>query len=139
MTANSVVDFYSQAANSLSTRVQPSIQRYLKRLLTDDEKKRLASYWLDALKELMPMESIAEVIASTIANHFTDDEINEIIRFYDTPVGQKLLGTTPILTKEVRKAERELIAKMADKETLKNLMEKFRKAFPEWLPKNEGA
>ena len=137
--ANNTEELYSQAANLVTARLQPSIQRYLKRPLSDDEKQRLVSYWVDALKELMPLESIEEVLASTIANHFTDEELGEIIQFYETPVGKKLLEITPTITKEFRSAERDLISKMGDKETLRKLLERFRKEFPDWLPKDEGA
>lgn len=137
--ANNTEELYSQAANLVAARLQPSIQRYLKRQLSGDEKQRLVLYWVDALKELMPIESIKEVLASTVANHFTDEELKEILQFYETPVGKKLLGITPTITKEFRSTERDLISKMGDKETLHRLLDRFRKEFPDWLPKNEGA
>ena len=39
--------------------------------------------------------------AVIVANHFTPDELRQIIAFYKGPVGSKLLGSGPTMTKEV--------------------------------------
>ncbi|MDT0644280.1 DUF2059 domain-containing protein [Zunongwangia sp. F363] len=52
-------------------------------------------------KELLAsMDDLYTQIAQVYVENFTEEEIDEILAFYDTPVGKKMVETTPELTKK---------------------------------------
>lgn len=47
------------------------------------------------------------MIAAIYDRHFTTDDLRQLLAFYDTPVGKKLLATLPTITQESVAAGRE--------------------------------
>ncbi len=50
---------------------------------------------------------LADMIAAVYDHQFSTDEIRQLLAFYDTPLGQKLLRTLPSLMQESMKAGQE--------------------------------
>ena len=46
------------------------------------------------------METLYTKMATVYMETFTEDEIDSILAFYDTPVGKKMVATTPEVTKK---------------------------------------
>jgi hypothetical protein len=64
----------------------------------NDTKKEL----MDWCSDILDWEKLRDQIADIYVQVFTEDELNELIRFYQSPVGQKLLEKTPeIMQKSV--------------------------------------
>ncbi len=55
---------------------------------------------LDEFEHHLPL--LIEAVAMIYAQHFTAEELAEIIRFYDTPTGQKLIKELPPIMKEAQ-------------------------------------
>ncbi|MDT0677412.1 DUF2059 domain-containing protein [Autumnicola musiva] len=52
-------------------------------------------------KELLTsMDELYAQIAEVYIENFTEEEIDKILAFYNTPVGEKMVGITPELTKK---------------------------------------
>ncbi|MFD2526387.1 DUF2059 domain-containing protein [Flavihumibacter stibioxidans] len=58
-----------------------------------------ASFWDEFMKEVTG-EELVELVVPIYAKHFTDAEIDELIKFYKTPVGRKLIEKLPFITQE---------------------------------------
>jgi hypothetical protein len=57
---------------------------------------------MDWCSDILDWEKLRDQIADIYVQVFTEDELNELIRFYQSPVGQKLLEKTPeIMQKSV--------------------------------------
>ena len=55
----------------------------------------------DFKKELkQSMESLYKKMAVVYMENYTEEELNEILAFYDTPVGKKMVATTPEVTQK---------------------------------------
>lgn len=50
---------------------------------------------------------LESMIAAVYDRHFTADDLRQMLAFYDTPVGKKLLATLPTVTQESMAAGRE--------------------------------
>ncbi len=51
-------------------------------------------------KELkQSMESLYSKMAVVYMDTYTEEELNQILAFYDTPIGKKMVATTPEITK----------------------------------------
>ncbi|HUQ34090.1 MAG TPA: DUF2059 domain-containing protein [Pyrinomonadaceae bacterium] len=55
-------------------------------------------FWDEVLKEVDP-ERFVELLIPVYDKHFSDDELKDLIAFYETPLGKKLVSEmTPIMT-----------------------------------------
>ena len=56
----------------------------------------------DYVEERLSWEALKGDVIQVYARHFTDAEIAELQKFYNSPVGQKLLKRGPLLEEEIR-------------------------------------
>lgn len=58
--------------------------------------------WTEFEKEFSAtsMDDLVGMIAPVYEKHLSEADLNEIIKFYNTPVGKKLAAKTPVITQE---------------------------------------
>jgi hypothetical protein len=56
-------------------------------------------FWTDFQKQMQPQDLI-DLIVPIYARHFSDDEVKQLIAFYDSPIGKKLVQEQPLIAKE---------------------------------------
>jgi uncharacterized protein len=54
------------------------------------------SFWQEFMTEVRP-ESLVELIVPVYTKHFDESDLDELIRFYSTPVGRKMIEKTPAI------------------------------------------
>lgn len=64
----------------------------------------------------------ADLIASIYGAHFTQDEVKQLIAFYESPIGTKLISVLPMISQEAMDA-----GVQRGKEILKKVYEKLKK------------
>jgi uncharacterized protein len=111
-TFNAIVDQATETLAQLwwATAGEPTkadmAQRGVK--LTGEEEARMKATMRVVVRrvflELYPKSDLVESVASIWAQHLTADEMNEIIRFYKTPVGSKAVGLMGQMMVESRRA-----------------------------------
>lgn len=57
------------------------------------------AFW-DMFKEKLDLDNFVDMIIPIYDTHFSHDDINALIRFYETPAGKRLLEVTPSITRE---------------------------------------
>ena len=62
-----------------------------------------AEFWDQVKLEMKPQE-LNNMIVPIYAKHFTDSDIQELIKFYESPVGKKLVASLPQVTQEAMAA-----------------------------------
>ncbi|MDR0668747.1 MAG: DUF2059 domain-containing protein [Treponema sp.] len=70
-----------------------------------------AEFWT-MLKEKINVDSFVELLIPLYDRHFSHNDIKELIRFYESPIGRKMLEVTPALTQESYGAGQEWGLKM---------------------------
>lgn len=80
-------------------------------------------FWQEIRKEFNPT-FVDELMVSIYEKHFTEKEIDDIITFYRTDTGKKLIEKLPIITHEAQKIGQELGEKVG-KKVLKKLKEDY--------------
>ena len=128
-----VEGIYQKAATAFANRMQPAIQSKIKRLMTDDEKERLAQFWHTKIVEWMPISALEDILVADLNKNLNSDEIDELNTFYRSDLGKKLLMLSPILKKEARDAVTELARKAAGKDNIEKIGNDLKKEFPEWF------
>lgn len=58
-----------------------------------------AGYW-DKLKDKFKTEKIIDMIVPVYDKYFTEDDIRQLIKFYQTPVGKKIIKVMPEISSE---------------------------------------
>jgi hypothetical protein len=81
-----------------------------------------SSFWDEFLKEIKPDEFVSLTIP-IYDKYFTEEEIRQLITFYKTPTGQKIISTMPSVMKEAMTAGQTWGKEISDK-ILKRLKEK---------------
>ena len=56
-------------------------------------------FW-DAYRAEMDMQELVGLIAPVYAKHFTADDVQALIEFYESPVGKKMVVTQPMILEE---------------------------------------
>ncbi len=58
-----------------------------------------AKFWDDFMKEVDPND-LVKLMVPVYDKHFTHDDIKQLIKFYESPIGKKFLEKTPMITQE---------------------------------------
>ncbi len=77
-----------------------------------------AQFWEDFRKEARPEELVAQLVL-IYDKHLTHQEVKEIIAFYETPAGRKLVAVLPMVTQESMVAGQAWGRALAEKVSLK--------------------
>ena len=75
-----------------------------------------SEFWDEFLKEASS-DNLTELYAPIYAKYYTESDFDELIRFYKSPIGQKMITTMPALMNESMEIGREWGQKLAKKVT----------------------
>jgi len=71
-------------------------------------------FWDDFISEADPNE-LVEMCIPIYEKHFTHDEIKQLLKFYKTPIGKKVIETQPVIMQECMIAGQEWGKKISEK------------------------
>lgn len=105
----------------------------LKRPTTEADKERLQGIIREALGEFMTKEAWIKVESAAYARHLTAAELGDLIAFYKTASGSKLITVQSALSTEMSDEAEKIFAANRDS-FVKRVGEAVNKAFPEIAP-----
>ena len=79
-----------------------------------------AAFWA-AFKSKFDANEFMNMLVPIYDKHFTHDDIKQLIKFYESPVGKKLLKATPTMAQETAAAGQKWGEKLGE-ESIKELM-----------------
>ncbi|HEY1203116.1 MAG: DUF2059 domain-containing protein [Bryobacteraceae bacterium] len=98
----------------------------------------IAAAVLDESRKSFTDEAVVDIVIPVFEKHFTPEEIRELIRFYESPIGAKLASTQPALMTEAveagAKLSREATARMQSPEFRRKvylIVQQFKSSNPE--------
>jgi len=124
---------YKQAGNAFANRLEPNVKSRILRELTKEEKERFAHFWYTKMLEIMPIVSVEDAMVKILNENLTNAEMQEMIVFYTSPVGIKLIELAPTFRAEKQKAAEELGRAATQKGNLEKIETELKNAFPEWF------
>ncbi len=89
------------------------IERLQKEPGATPEQMDRASKMADDIFENLPIDEMIDAMIPVYQKHFTKGNINDILAFYATPTGQKLLKEQPAMAAEAMQAVMPIAQKMA--------------------------
>ena len=72
-----------------------------------------AAYWDEMMREVNT-DALLEMIIPVYDRNLTHDEVKEILKFYESPVGKKLISIMPVIQKEAVAAGQEWGRKLGE-------------------------
>ena len=107
-----------------------SLEKRLGRSLSADEQGRLVQVAGRVMRDAASDQAMAEIYVDLYAEHFTEAELREILRFYQTGTGEKALRLSGQLAREGgERAQRMVTAR--EPEIRARFEAEFQRAFPE--------
>ena len=102
-----VVDFMSAQGQFETFNATIDQMASMMALTLDDSEKELLS------KEVMG--SLVDLLVPIYKNHFTEQDLEEAIELYKTPIGKKISEKTPIIAQETMQASMQWGMELAEK------------------------
>lgn len=92
---------YMEQASSGFEAMMPIITNLSKQWeLNTEEDARLVEIYRHWFRDDLDHQAIMKQMAAIYSENFTDAELADLMKFYETPLGKKLLAITPRLTQE---------------------------------------
>ncbi len=88
-----------------------------------EEMKAVQKDFMRWVSEVMSWEQMRDMYVDIYAQVFTEDEINEILQFYRTPLGQKMISKMPEVVQKSMQKSQSYVQKI-----MPELVEKLKKA-----------
>ncbi|MEO1049997.1 MAG: DUF2059 domain-containing protein [Bacteroidota bacterium] len=84
-----------------------------KKMATDVPEK----WWDEMEKEMLAtsLSELADLFTPIYSKHFTEEEFDELIAFFESPIGKKFGEKTPLITQESMAAGREWGSELSEK------------------------
>lgn len=97
--------------DALATQMMDSMTNSIKPLMTNSlppgqYRSKLIDLFLEKFRSKAAPNELTNMAVPLYDKFFTDDEIKGLIRFYETPLGQKAISTLPQLTSEMQEKGR---------------------------------
>jgi uncharacterized protein len=96
-------------AGQLATQTMTAMEANMRPLMTDafpqgEYRKKLISLFFDKFHSKLDVQELVDMGVPAYKKYYSDDEIKQLIAFYQTPLGQKMLDVTPKLVGELQAA-----------------------------------
>jgi hypothetical protein len=86
--------------------------------VTPDQSPLIDKFWnkmFDLMKEEMSWEKTKEDFIQLYISVYTEEELQELIKFYESPVGQKMIAKMPLLMQQTMAISQKYTANMMPK------------------------
>ncbi len=119
------IDRYYQAMHvrELMKSTMDGVSKQMRKMMHDelqkapnlppDAEEKMNKMYDEMLKN-MPLDALLDAMEPVYQKHFTKGDIDALIAFYSTPVGQKMLVELPAITQEAMQASSGIIRKYMD-------------------------
>ena len=95
--------FVTQLMQSLGEGIRPVMSQSLP---AGEYREKLIDLFIAKFKSKIDAKELINMAVPLYDKYFSDQEIKELIKFYETPVGQKAVSNLPQLTMEMQKQGR---------------------------------
>ena len=117
-----------QAANSMLVSCKEDFERELGREFYETEYEELQEVMKRTLMDVFTPQVWEEAIVPVYMKHFTADELRDLLQFYETPVGFKLLEAQMPLRNDYEKTAQKM-AQEREGELMIQLLKEFKKTY----------
>ena len=100
MTGESFEASMNQMMKMVTPAINAMIAGQLKRPLTPDEERGVVAAFQRSFHHVYPQALFEQESAAMLTRHLTEAELAELLRFYESPLGAKMIALRPLLLVE---------------------------------------
>src|SRR5258707_3313001 len=93
--------------------IEPSREKLLATVPQNDKGQAFVNALSVSYQKKFDADQVTEQLVGIYDKHFTDDEIKGLLQFYGSPLGQKVAGEMPKISRETKAAGRSATGKTA--------------------------
>lgn len=121
----------AQLAQTILVGLPEAFQARIGRDLSAVEQEHLQAVVMGVVRDVYSQDMWEESMVPIYMKYLTADEVAAILRFYETPVGDKLLSLQGTVMREGNSARQQLLSEHNDTFTAR-FMEVLAEEFPDW-------
>jgi uncharacterized protein len=118
-----VAEAVSEQMDQLAEQLKPVVE---KSLPPGERRHEIAENFTKRFRARATPEALTKLMVPIYAKYLTDEDVKSLVRFYESPAGQRLLKVMPQMMKEAGEAGREWGTQMATQ-----VVEEMAKDYPE--------
>lgn len=118
-----------QAARAGVTMVKTNMEARTGRPMTTAEQEKVSSAFQRSFRKVFPQAEWETLMSEIIARHFTEDDLREVLGFYRTPVGAKVMRLNTVVSQDGASAGERFI-RTREQEFNRVFQEELRQEFP---------
>jgi hypothetical protein len=103
-------DLIQDGAN---TTIEQSREKLLATVPNNEKGQAFVNAFATSYQKKFNVDQVADQLVSIYDAHFTEDEIKGLLQFYGSPLGQKVAGEMPKISREIQAAARAASMKAA--------------------------
>jgi hypothetical protein len=120
----------AHAAQIGTSRAKVHLEGRLGRQFSEDESRRLTEVLIRIIKETLPRSDYEAVLVDLLVRYYSPQELKDLVAFYRTPLGTKVLRFSSAGTEETNAAIQRMMA-ARQRELLERLAAEFVREFPD--------
>jgi hypothetical protein len=124
---------YTSVLNGFLQQFEPAITEGIRRPITDAEKTKLRMFFRPRLEALITESHIHLAVAEAVRTNFSQKEMSDILQFYNSPAGQKLLDLNRTFGAKVVNSGYNLGKSLANKQWFDKVMIEMKVEFPQFF------
>lgn len=130
----------AQLTNTAMSGMPQAMESRLGRELSPGEQEQLAMLVRGVFMEVFPQNAWEEAMLPVYMKYLNSDDVEDVLTFYKTPVGEKMLRLQATLMREGVSA-RENLLQERNEEFMRRFAEELAEQFPDWEagPRPTGA
>ncbi|HXM93415.1 MAG TPA: DUF2059 domain-containing protein [Candidatus Dormibacteraeota bacterium] len=119
-----LIGAHHQVSDAVLSAGEQYPEKLLATLPAGDRGPAFVSAFADRYQKNVDQDFVTRQVVNSYDRRFTEDEIRELLQFFGSPLGKKVVSESPKIAREMSAASRELSAKVA-RETLQTLKAQF--------------
>ena len=94
----------AKLGDNISSAISTNVRSIMGQSLAQDRLEKFMATFEQKLRTAAPATSVENLMVPIYAQHFSTDDIQELIRFYQSPVGQRVIKVLPQVSQESQDA-----------------------------------
>jgi hypothetical protein len=106
-----LVGAHDQVRESVNLSAEQYRERLLATLVSNDKNQAFLNAVISDYEKKFDVDQVTEQLVSIYDQHYSSEEIKELLQFYGSPIGQRMAAEGPKISREAQTATRATAAK----------------------------
>ncbi|MGA6961179.1 MAG: DUF2059 domain-containing protein, partial [Candidatus Acidiferrales bacterium] len=128
----------SKIGDNISTALTNQVRNVMGRAIPAEQLPKFMDTFTQKFTASAPSSAVTDAVVTVYAKHLSLEDVQELIKFYESPLGQRMVKTLPEVSQESEQAGAKIDQKAAI-DTLRSMSEDYPQLKQMLPPENPGA